>query len=259
MKKKGKGKSREQGQASTEYLMITGFVLMLIMLAIYLIYNYAQHSSENIDKAQLDRLGREIVSTAEKVYYMGSPSRMLLEARMPKNVRNVSVIQNWPVGLNVLIFNISIAESGTVQTFAYSSAVNINGTFTAAMGERSISPGIKEINVEAYESGELTFAFINFGGRCPLSVTFDFNTDGVADASDASFFSDCYCNIPGYPKFRPQKTWRQGWFDNSGDFGGNAYAVCMNADYNADCMIDDEDRAQFCAATGLSCDPIICP
>lgn len=255
-------KGKRRGQAALEYAMVVTVVGVLLLPAVYLFFHYAKGSTEQIDQAQLDKLGRDIVATAEKVYYLGPPSRILIETRMPDKVLNISIQKYMPTGINVLIFNVTVTGVG-VQSFAYDSRVNINGTFGGALAERSVSPGIQQINIEAYEQplpdgSVIPFAHINFGGRCPRSTTYDYNTDGSFTVGDGLFFVQCYCNSAGRQKYRPSKTWQSGWFDNTGFASGNPYAVCMNADYDADCDVDNDDRVQFCSVTGFACSPITC-
>lgn len=255
-------KKERKGQAAFEYILVAAVIGIMIIPAAYLFFRYSSSSADQIDKAQLDKLGRDMMASAERVYFQGPPSRTELEARMPKNVVNLSVIGDWGTGSQQLL--IRAVTPDTTTDFPFPSKVNINGSFNGSLREITIGAGIKKISIEAYETqpdnsgGTTSFVHMNFGGRCPVSVTFDFNTDGAADASDAAFFSNCYCNTAGHPKFRPSKAWQRGWFDNSGDLGGNPYAVCMNSDYNGDCTIDDTDRAQFCTATGQNCAPIAC-
>ncbi|MBI2143864.1 hypothetical protein HYU17_01780 [Candidatus Woesearchaeota archaeon] len=252
---------RRKGQAALEYAMIATVVGVLLLPAIYLFLHSSKESLEGIDHSQLDKLGRDMVATAEKVYYMGPPSRILMEPRMPDNVLNIS-IQKLQNGINILLFNVTSSIARGVQTFAYDSPVSINGTFTAALENRSISAGLKEINIEAYEQptaggGVIPFAYINFGGRCPRSTTYDFNNDGEYQAAvDGSFFAQCYCDVAGSPKYRPSKTWQSGWFDLIA-VGGNPFMVCANADYDADCDVDDQDASTFCTTTGL-CGSCVC-
>ena len=248
MMKKGK----KRGQAALEYAMIVTVVGVLLLPAVYLFFHYSQKSVEQIDQAQLDKLARDIVATAEKVYYLGPPSRILIESRMPGNVRNITINKIPGTGISVLIFNVSVSGAG-LQTFSYDSRVNINGTFGGALAERSVSPGLKEINIESYEQplkdgSVVPFAYIDFGGRCPRSVVYDYNEDGSYTPADLTFFSNCYCNKAGSPKYRPSKVWRDGWFNNL-NYPVQPHAVCMNADYDADCNVDNGDVTQFCAIT----------
>ena len=238
-----------KGQASFEYILTAAVIGIMILPAAYLFFRYSQSSGDQIDKAQLDKLGRDIISNAERVYYQGGPSRIELEARMPKGVQNISIIGDWGSGAQMLI--ISAATEGIITDFPYPSSVNINGSFNYSLYEISIGPGIKKVSIEAYEvpgvggSPTTSFTFINLGGRCPRSVTYDFNMDGAVDTTDQTFLTDCQTNTPGKPKYRPEKTWQDGWFNNIGAMGGSKYAVCMNADYNSDCIIDNTDLTMF--------------
>ncbi len=240
------GKRGKKGQAAFEYMLIAVVIGIMILPAAYMFYRYSSSSAEQIDKAQLDKLGREIVITAEKVYYQGPPSRTELEARMPKGVLNLSIIGDWGTGAQQLMIK-AITEQ-TITDFPYPSKVNINGSFNGSLNELTIGAGIKKISIEAYETpagpdGQATtFVHVNFGGRCPRSAVYDYDRDGDSDASDQAFFNGCRDNLPG-PKYRPSKTWQSGWFDAA----PNPYAVCMNADYDGDCDVDAADETEFCA------------
>ena len=252
--KKRKVLKNQRGQAAFEYMLIAVVIGIMILPAAYLFYRYSQSSAEQIDKAQLDKLGREMVTTAEKVYYQGPPSRTELEARMPKGILNLSIRGNWGTGAQALMIK-AITEQ-TITEFPYSSKVNINGSFNGSLYEVTIGAGLKKISIEAYEApadpntGQaITFVHINFGGRCPRSIVYDFNTDGSITAEDQLFINQCNSGVR--PKYRPSKTWVSGWFDNTGALGGNQYAVCMNGDYDGDCDVDNTDVATFCEQTPL--------
>ena len=251
-----KKRKKEKAQASFEYILTAAIVGMVILPAAYLFYRHSKSAADEIDKAQLDRLGREIISTAEKVYFQGAPSRTTLEAMMPTVVQNISIAGNVGSGAQMLL--IRAATQSVVTDFPFPTRVNIRGSFDGSLHDVTVSPGVKKINIESYELGgpggqTTSFAFINAGGRCPASSTYDFNTDRAYTVTDVQFFTLCYCNCAGFPKYRPSKSWISGWFDSTGYAGGNVFAACMNADYNGDCIVDDSDVAPFCAAKGFYC------
>lgn len=257
-------KKGRKGQAAFEYILVAAVIGLMILPAAYLFFRYSHSSADQIDKAQLDQLGRNIVAAAEKIYFEGPPSRTELEARMPKNVLNVSVIGNWNTGTQELVI-ISAGPNGVAE-FPYPSKVNINGSFNGSLHEISVGAGIKKVSIEAYEtqtdsSGWSTsFVNINFGGRCPVSTVIDYNEDGAVDGQDSTFFNRCFCDSAGYPKFRPSKTWKSGWFDNSGAFGQSSqYLACVNLDYNSDCVVDQSDADLACSSWGALCGIAGCP
>ncbi|MBI2142988.1 hypothetical protein HYU20_01450 [Candidatus Woesearchaeota archaeon] len=251
---------RKRGQAAFEYILVAAVIGIMIIPAAYMFFRYSSSSADQIDKAQLDKLGRDIASTAEKVYFQGPPSRTEIEARMPGGVLDIYILGDWAKGSQQLM--ISARSTDVVTVFPYPISVNVNGSFNASMNQLARGSGIKKISIEAYETtqaaggGTTSFVHINFGGRCPRSVVYDFDTNGAYDAIDSTFFSNCCLNAAGFPKFRPSKTWQSGWFNGTGYAGGNPYASCINADYDGDCDVEDADRAQFCTTTGLLCAPI---
>ena len=157
------------GQASMEYLMIAAFIGILIVPATFIYYHYATESSDQIDKVQLDRIGRNIVSTAERFYYHGYPSTIVIQETMPANVLNMSIehssgndnILNTPDDSYLLVVTARNLQGGN-STFGFSTKVKINGTF----GERAISAGKKNIRFSV-APGDKPFVAISMeDGEC---------------------------------------------------------------------------------------------
>jgi len=82
-------------QAAFEYMMIAGFVIMVLTPVIYLVYDYSNRYSRDIAVSQAYDVGSRIVDSAESIFYFGKPSRITLELNMPSNIVNMSIyIQN---------------------------------------------------------------------------------------------------------------------------------------------------------------------
>lgn len=157
------------GQAAMEYLMIAAFIGILIVPATFIYYHYATESSDQIDKVQLDRIGRNIVSTAERFYYHGYPSTIVIQETMPANVLNMSIehssgndnILNTPDDSYLLVVTARNLQGGN-STFGFSTKVKINGTF----GDRAISAGKKNIRFSV-APGDKPFVAISMeDGEC---------------------------------------------------------------------------------------------
>ena len=137
------------GQAATEYLMIAAFIGVLIIPATFLYYSYAQETSKQIDAIQIDRFGRNVVSTAERFYYHGHPSTIQLEETLPANIVNMT-IEFSPASLDdptdtyLLVVTLR-GNKGENVTFGFPTDVPINGTF----GPRSLTPGKKKVRISA--------------------------------------------------------------------------------------------------------------
>ena len=137
-----------KSQASMEYLLVAGMITLVILPSIYIFYSYSHRSNEEIAQGQVNRFGTQIIDAAEKVYYLGGPSKTTLDLTMPKGIRNMEIWCNQE-----LVF--FLADGSEI---AFKSRVNITTNITAddASGKRcynftkkDYSPGLKSVIVEA--------------------------------------------------------------------------------------------------------------
>ena len=136
---------KKRGQAATEYLLVGSLITLIIIPAIYIFYGYSQSSNKEIEQSQLNKVGTDIVSVAEQVYYLGEPSKVTIDETMPAGIVGIEVWDNQE-----LVF---FLQDGSEVSFK--SKVNITttqpcigrcyGTFT----ERFHSLGLKSIIIEA--------------------------------------------------------------------------------------------------------------
>jgi len=163
-----------RAQASMEYMITVGIILLIVVPTAYLFYRQANASSEEIDLAQADRFGRAVVANAESVYYLGPPSRIIIEERLPQNVQDIGIIRD-PVSQTYL-FSITIKTSGGILTLTFPTNVNIVGAFA----NQDLNEGIKKIRLEAKTGlGSQLFTGISFDG--PLSRVFVTSTTSKGD------------------------------------------------------------------------------
>ena len=55
----------EKAQAATEYLLIGGLIILIILPAIYVFYSYSHQSNLEMKQSQLNKVGTDIVDLAE--------------------------------------------------------------------------------------------------------------------------------------------------------------------------------------------------
>src|SRR3989344_2055999 len=91
-----------KAQSSMEYLLIIALTLGILVPTTYLFFSYSSEYNTEITDSQAVRLGRDIISTAESVYFSGEGSRIIMEANMPEDVTGISILGN-----RELVFNIS--------------------------------------------------------------------------------------------------------------------------------------------------------
>ncbi len=135
-----------KAQVSLEYSMVA-FVIALIVIPIaYIAFSFSKSSGIEISRGQIDRMGNDIVNTAEKVYYQGYPSRITIEETMPDGVSSIRIDKDWSLGQNELVF---VADfNSKLSEAAFPSKVNIAGSFPPA----AISPGKKKIRIESVDN-----------------------------------------------------------------------------------------------------------
>jgi hypothetical protein len=103
-----------KAQSAVEYLMIIALTLGIIVPTSYLFFRYSSESNVQIVDVQVTRIGRNIIDTAETVYFSGESSKIVLEINMPENVEDVYIIAD-----RELVFKV-ITELGETEIVFFS-------------------------------------------------------------------------------------------------------------------------------------------
>ncbi len=148
-----------KAQAAMEYLMIAGFVMLIMLPLVYLVYNYTQESGADIVNAQITKLGRDLVNNAESVYYFSSPSKITLDFNMPRGVHNITIQQQLdPVTSGCkkcteLVFLVQQKEGKAVLTFSTNVEIRTESydlaTKSSTFNSTAFSEGLKHFNIQA--------------------------------------------------------------------------------------------------------------
>ncbi|MCH7850437.1 MAG: hypothetical protein IH845_02230 [Nanoarchaeota archaeon] len=124
----------KRGQIAFEYLVIIGFVTLVITAILGISITYTNSLRDNVNINQMEDFANKIISTSEYVFYAGNPSKSTITVYLPDNIKGITIIEN------TIYFDI---ETGTgINKIGYPSAVNISGSITN-------SPGIKQLEIEA--------------------------------------------------------------------------------------------------------------
>jgi len=124
----------KRGQISFEYLVIVGFVTVLALVLLGISTFYSNQTRTLVNTNQLDQVARQVVDTAETVYFYGAPSKATIKAQMPRGIKAI-IIES-----NEVVFTVSV--SGKESNITYGSDIPLGG-------EISISPGLRNIVIEA--------------------------------------------------------------------------------------------------------------
>jgi uncharacterized protein (UPF0333 family) len=128
---------KNRGQISLEYLILVGFVTFIIISTLAIAYLYSGSINDRIKVSQINNFAKKIVSTSERVFYQGEPSKATISVYLPDGVQDVSFFQNN-------LFVTLLTSSGT-EKISISSDVPVEGSITSGMG-------IKKIEIRAEEN-----------------------------------------------------------------------------------------------------------
>lgn len=125
---------KKRAQVSIEYMAVVG-ITTIVVISLLLISNYYSKEVENtINTNQIDRIAKEIVDTAESMYYFGEPSKTTLKIYIPDRIKNITITQN-ELNLRVL------TPSGETDMFYFSNV--------PLAGNLSPSHGFHYVKIEA--------------------------------------------------------------------------------------------------------------
>lgn len=124
-----------RGQASIEYMLIIGFVILMFLPVVYLLFTSLQEYQAETAYSQSFAAGREILATAERVYHHGPPSRLTVQVRIPAGIKNVTLRRHYPIAPETctkcteLFFNLTSGSEVSVAT-----AVDVRGPCATTLG-----------------------------------------------------------------------------------------------------------------------------
>lgn len=84
----------KKAQVAVETLMVLGIIMLLLLPATYLFFNFINTSSQQIVNAQLNQVGKTMVSNAEMLYYYGRGASIIVEFQVPHQVTSIKIEEN---------------------------------------------------------------------------------------------------------------------------------------------------------------------
>lgn len=115
-----------RSQISLEYMIITGFILVVIIIPTFLLLfsttNKSIYNKINVQKVEDLSLG--ILNDAKQMYYLGLYSNKMVEYEMPRNVENIYILQlEKPDGKKEYYFGVTLTNGVDLNTFNFLSDV----------------------------------------------------------------------------------------------------------------------------------------
>jgi uncharacterized protein (UPF0333 family) len=125
------------GQVAMEYLLITGFVFLILATIMVISYSQSAAFSRQVTASQIQKVGNQIIDAANAAYYAGPPTKRTLTLYFPELINRVDI--------NNTSLTFTVQGEGGVYEYSISAATNMTGSI------RSFS-GIHVISVEAQDN-----------------------------------------------------------------------------------------------------------
>lgn len=164
-------------QAATEYIMVVGFVIVILIPGIYLYVKYSSESQDSIVNAKIDAISNEIVKATDLVYSYGDGSQTTVSVDLPENV----VMINFQ-GREV-IFTV-INSKGSESEIAKIANVEL-------IGEITLVPGTKKITVKSL--GNAVSVYVECSDNNPRCGT-AYECDYYNDEDNLNCIMECQNN-----------------------------------------------------------------
>jgi len=121
---------RRRGQVSLEYVVMVGFVILVIAGVMTLAMVYIGTIRDNTRMNQIVSYSNKIISAAESVFYAGQPSKTTITTYLPDGVSSIEITEDN------LVFTVS-TSSGPSKV-AFQSNVPISGSLESSRGLRRV-------------------------------------------------------------------------------------------------------------------------
>lgn len=148
---------KKRGQVSFEYLAITSFGIMILMIGVYMFYSYSIDSNDQFLNSQINSMGSNIISQIENIHYTaGVGSSVSLEINIPSNVNNIYIKNYSDQSELVIQYNLRRGENEAV----FFTNVNLNAT---SIGDNKMS-----FFKDEFHTGALKLKISNIRGGVQL-------------------------------------------------------------------------------------------
>ena len=125
----------KSAQASMEFLVIFGFVFLMMVPLIIIFFDQTGTVEDAIAGNQLRNIAIKIADKAESVYYTGGTSKTTLKVYFPDGLTSFNITSR------TIIFGYT-TKKGVFQNIEAVSIVNITGNL-------SVTPGIHYIEIQS--------------------------------------------------------------------------------------------------------------
>jgi len=119
---------RNRAQSSLEFLIIFGIGFLMIIVLSGVFFSYSNEAKASLDKTQIEKVGNELISNVEKIYFLGSGNRITYKASFPEGIANMSIEHrnnsNSTTDINFDYINITYYTHGNISSSLFTANEN---------------------------------------------------------------------------------------------------------------------------------------
>ena len=147
-----------KAQSSLEYMLIIAVTFAMVVPTTYIFYNYSKESTDELVDAQIEKIGRSLVDTAESIYYGGVGSKTIIDIIVPGSIASAQIIDG-----RELVFNVT-TNYGTSEVVFFSKANLTTKISNCANNGCSLPglvfPGSKKVKIESIDKNHVSIETI---------------------------------------------------------------------------------------------------
>jgi uncharacterized protein (UPF0333 family) len=125
---KDKSTHNSSGQAAMEYLVLTGFMLLILSILLVAAYNKINQSEKHLDINAAERAVNELKRAADFVYVHGHPTKLSVSVYLPVDINPAESY----IGNNTI--NIAMRSSSTYTDVWRRARGEVTGNWPSAEG-----------------------------------------------------------------------------------------------------------------------------
>lgn len=137
---------QKKAQLSVEHLVIVGLSLMVIIPATYILFNFAQNTSDLTQDMQIKNIGEVIIYYARDMYLKGPDNLVTMDLALPESVANMSIVS----GNEIVIVYRTIKGPSEAVFFTDFPLINDSGASDGGVVNR---PGLVKLIINSTDSG----------------------------------------------------------------------------------------------------------
>ncbi|MEK6841121.1 MAG: hypothetical protein AABX45_00820 [Nanoarchaeota archaeon] len=111
-----------KAQVATEYLVVIGLALLLVVPLTFLYFKYSTESSYSVTTSKIDAISNEIINAANQVNVYGAETQIKLSVDFPEGIQNIT-FQNREITFIIIAKGGQYVEIPKIADVNFSSLV----------------------------------------------------------------------------------------------------------------------------------------